>query len=445
MDTSRLTEGVIWKKLLFYFFPILLGAFIQQFYTIADAIIVGQFAGKNALAAVDAASPFMRLFVNMFTGLATGVSIIVAQLYGAGRFSDLRKASGTATAFAFIAGAAVMLLGLAVAGVCLEAMQVPGDLQPLALDYARISFAGMVPMLVYNIGAGILRAVGDAKRPFYFLVIGCLLNIGLDYLFIGLWGWGAAGAAWATNIAQSASAALVIAALTRAPRSHRLCIRSIGVAGPLLKKIIATGMPVALQLSTYPFANMLVQSGINQFGTDAIAAWAISGKLDVILGTVMGAFGVTISNFAAQNYGAGKIDRVLRGARVWMAIGVGSVGLMTVALYAFCRPLAYLFIDDEAVVALSVHVFRFIAPFYCTYLFGEILSGVIRGAGETFRPMLIAVFGVCVLRVVWILLAVPYNRTLDMTLACYPITWVFTSAALVLYYFRFRRGRLQST
>ncbi|MFV0399224.1 MAG: MATE family efflux transporter [Oscillospiraceae bacterium] len=439
MDSNRLTEGVIWKKLLRFFFPLVLGSFLQQLYSMADAVIVGQFAGKEALAAVDATSPLIRLFINMFLGISVGATIIISQYYGGERYAKVHKAVHTGMAFALLGGAVVMVAGIFLAEPCLRLMKVPEELLPMTVSYTRIYFAGMIPSLVYNIGAGILRAVGDSRRPFLFLLVSCLVNIGLDYLFVGGFGWGVSGAALATIISQLISAALAVITLMRSQQSFQLFIRKIGIDKTMFKRILRTGLPIALQSMMYPLANILVQSSVNQFGTDSIAGWAVVGKMDVIIWTMLEAFGSAISTFAAQNCGAGRMDRVLKATRIWLVIALGVIGGISVCLYIFARPFGSLFINDAAVIELSTHMMRNIyAPFYIFFVFIDVLAGVIRGTGETFRPMLITLLGICVLRVLWILVVVPLNHTLDTVLVSFPVTWIVTGSAYIIYFLYYR-------
>lgn len=429
-----LTEGVIWKKLIMFFLPILAGSLFQQLYTTADAVILGHFAGKEALASIDAIYSLTKLPVNFFVGLSSGATIIVSQYFGAKNHGDLSKTVHTAVAFAFTGGLILSVAGIILAPNFLRLMQVPDDIFDYALSYARIFFAGMAASMVYNIGTGILRSVGDSKSPFYFLLVANIVNVVLDLLFVGLFRWHVAGAAFSTVIAQILSAALVIIALIRTALPCRIVPINIRFHKSVLKSIFRLGLPVGIQSSLYPIANMLIQSNINQFGTNSIAAWALCGKLDLLIWLIIDSFGVTISTFTAQNYGARHFVRVIKSVRICMGISLALILAVSVALYVWCRPLSFLFINDIEVIELTTVLMRFLAPLYFLYIGGEIFSGAIRGTGETFKPMVLTLVGTCACRVFWILFAVPIKPTLIMVLWSYPVSWFITSVMFIVYY-----------
>ncbi|WP_313163407.1 MATE family efflux transporter [Sedimentibacter sp.] len=437
-----LTEGVIWKKLVIFFMPILLGSLFQQLYTTADAVILGRFAGVDALASIDAIYSLTKLPVNFFVGLSSGATIIVSQYFGAKNYEDLSKTVHTAIAFAISGGLVLSIMGIVLAPYFLKLMQVPDDIFNYSLSYARIFFAGMAASMVYNVGTGILRAVGNSKSTFYFLIVANIVNVVLDLLFVGLFRWHVAGAAFSTVIAQILSASLVIIALIKTALPCKIIPKKIRFHKAVLKSIFRLGLPIGVQSSLYPLANMLIQSNINQFGTNSIAAWALCGKLDLLIWLIIDSFGITISTFTAQNYGARNYSRIRKGVNICMGISLTLIFTVSGALYVWCRDLSFLFISDVEVIELTAILMKFLSPLYFLYIGGEVFSGAIRGTGETFKPMVLTLIGTCACRVLWILLAVPLNPTIIMVLWSYPVSWLITSVMFIVYYQIYYHSRL---
>lgn len=430
-----ITEGVIWKQLLIFFFPILLGTFFQQLYNTVDAVVVGRFLGKEALAAVGGGTGIIiNLLVGFFVGVSSGASIVIAQFYGAKHRRDVHRAVHTAVALSIAGGAVIMVIGLLCSPVLLRAMGTPVAILDQALVYIRIFFAGMIPNLIYNMGAGILRAVGDSRRPFYYLIAGCLCNIVLDLLFIAGFGMGVGGAALATIISQLVSAVLVLRCLSRSEDMYRLNYRIIHFAPGMLKNMIRIGLPTGLQSVMYSLSNIIIQASVNQFGTDMIAAYTAYSKIDSLFWMVINAFGIAITTFAGQNYGAGKLDRVRGGMKQCLAIAGGVTISISVLFYFFGEYIYLLFTADSAVIADGMVILRFLVPTFITYICIEIISGTLRGTGDVFVPTILTLVGVCALRIIWILAAVPFHTTIQMVLASYPITWTTTSVLLIIYY-----------
>ena len=314
--SNQITEGVIWKQLLFFFFPILFGTFFQQLYNTTDAVIVGKFVGKEALAAVGGpASTLINLLIGFFTGLSSGATVILAQYYGAKKQDDVRRTVHTAMALSVAGGAVIMVLGMLFSGAALRAMNTPDEILSMSAVYMRVYFLGVIPSLVYNMGSGILRAVGDSKRPLYFLVLSCLVNIVLDIFFVTILKMGVVGVAVATALSQVVSALMVMMTLMRTDESYRLVLCEIRFHPVLLHNIIRIGLPAGIQSTMYSASNLIIQSSINAFGTDTIAAWTAYGKVDGIFWMIMGAYGVSITTFAGQNFGAGKYDRIRKSVR----------------------------------------------------------------------------------------------------------------------------------
>jgi putative MATE family efflux protein len=284
-------------------------------------------------------------------------------------------------------------------------------------------------------GAGVLRAVGDSKRPFYYLIVSCGINIVLDLIFVALLDMKAAGAALATVLSQLVSAVLVARSLVCSRSAYRLTIKNFRIDWAKTGYMLKVGVPIGIQSSLYSVANIMVQSAINGFGTDAVAAWGVCGKLDFIIWLLMDAMGIAMSTFTAQNYGAGQTDRLRQGVLACTLISLATVIPVSALLFLLAEPLGRLFLDDSGVIGISTHLMRtFMAPLYFTYIGGEVLSGVIRGTGEAFKPMLITLICTCAVRVVWVLTAVPAHHTLDTVIASYPITWIISSTVFVIYY-----------
>ena len=301
-SANGITEGVIWQQLLLFFLPILLGTFFQQLYNTADAMIVGNYVGKEALAAVGGTTGnLINLIVGFFIGLSSGATVIISQFHGARNSRDVSRTVHTAVALALAGGAALTVFGLVFSPLLLRWMNTPEDVMDAALTYLRIYFVGMVPSLFYNVGSGILRAIGDSRRPLYFLMAACLSNILLDLLLVLGLDMGVAGAAWATILSQAISAAFVFYVLTHSPQAWRLNLRSVRFHPDLLKRVVQIGLPSGLQSVMYSISNVLIQAFINGFGTDVSAAWSAWGRLDGFQWMILNAFGISITTFVGQN------------------------------------------------------------------------------------------------------------------------------------------------
>jgi putative MATE family efflux protein len=372
---NDLTEGVIWKKLCLFALPILAGNFLQQMYVTADAVIIGQFAGKSALA-------------------------------------------------------------------CLKWLNIPEEIRSSTLSYLRIYFTGLSVSMTYNIGAGILRALGHSKQPFYCLIVANGTNILMDLLFVGVFKWDVTGAAVATVISQLLSAVMILYILMKAKLPLNLYLNKLRFHKSILRRIFALGLPIGVQSSFFPIANMLIQSKINSFGIDSIAAWAVCGKLDFLIWLVIDSMGSAVSTFTAQNFGAKQFTRVKRGVLAGTGIAAGIVLTLSAGLYIGSEPLSRLFVNDASVIVMSAGIIRFMAPFYFCYIGGEILSAAICGTGETFRPMLLTLTGTCVCRVLWVLIVVPLHPELKTVLWSYPVSWIVTSVLFIGFYMFYMQNKL---
>ncbi len=437
METNSITEGVIWKNMLVFFLPILLGTFFQQMYNTADAIIVGKFVGTQGLAAVGGTSGTMiNLIVGFFVGLSSGATVILSQYFGGGKTKEIGQTVHTAMAMAIAGGLLIMLIGYTMSPTLLRWMGTPEDVLPDALTYIRIYFAGMIPSLIYNIGSGLLRAVGDSRRPLLFLIVACMTNIVLDVVFVAGFEMGVAGAAWATILSQLVSAVMVVYALTGTHNAYRLEIRKIRFHLPILKGIVKIGLPGGLQSVMYSTSNMIIQAGINSLGTSVMAAYTAYGKLDSFFWTVISAFGVAVTTFVGQNFGAQNYDRVKKSVTTCLVLSAGATVFLSTMLLVFGKALYGMFSDDAVVIDYGMQMLRQLAPVYFLYIGIEIFSGSLRGVGDSLVATVITLGGVCVLRLIWLLVIVPMNTTLQMILLSYPITWSITSALFIFYYLK---------
>ena len=449
MKNTNIIEGPIWKNMLSYFWALLLGAFFQQFYNTIDAVIVSRAVSSDALGAVGgSAAMIVSLFLGFFMGLSSGAAVVISQFYGASRKEEVEKAVHTAIALAIAGGLIITLIGVISAPWVIRTMRTPIEQEAASIIYLRIFFLGMVPNLVYNMGAGILRAVGDSRRPLIVLVISSFVNIGLDLLFViglgmGQKGdvYGVAGVAVATILSQLISAVMVISILMRSNDSYKLVLRRIRFDAQLLGKIVRIGIPAGLQSTMYTLSNILIQAAINGFGKDAASAWAAYGKIDVLFWMTMNSLGTAVTTFAGQNYGVGRYDRVRNSARQGAVIAVILTVPLSILLYIYGDWILRIFVKNEEVIRIGTQMIRFLAPFYVVYIGVEIFSGVLRGMGDAFIPMIITMSGVCVLRVVWILVAFPMHKTIEMVEFSYPLTWTTTSILFLIYYNIFIRKR----
>ena len=438
IKANGITEGSIFGQLLLFFFPILFGTFFQQLYNTADAVVVGRFVGKQALAAVGGTtSTLINLMVGFFVGLSSGATVVISQYYGAKKADKVHWAVHTSVAFSVIGGVLFMAVGLVGARWALTAMHTPEDVMDHAVTYIRIYFLGMVPNLLYNMGAGILRAVGDSRRPLYFLIGSCFVNIILDVVLVAVLRMGVAGAALATISSQLFSAILVILCLTRTQDMYKVEWRKIRIDSRMLQRIIRIGIPAGMQSVMYNISNIIIQAGVNNLGTDNVTAWATYGKVDGLYWMMINALGISVTTFVGQNYGARRMDRVRKGAGACMVIGVVLTAIVSTALYFWGYLFIELFTSDPQVQLISQSLIHFMVPTFITYITIEILSGTLRGVGDAWMPLIITGVGVCLVRVIWIIFALPHFNTILAAAFCYPMTWALTSAAFAVYYYFF--------
>ena len=436
-EKNQITEGVIWKQLLIFFFPIVIGTFFQQIYNTADSIVVGRFVGKEALAAVGGSvNQIVNLVVEVFVGLTSGASVIVAQFYGAKDKKNLNKTLHTSYAFGIVTGFVVAVVGLLVTNTVLELMKTPQELMADSRLYLHIYFCGMIFNIIYNMGASILRAVGDSRRPLYVLMVTCGLNIVLDILLVVIFRLGVMGVAIATVSCQGISSILVTAMLMKEHPLFQLKLREIRFYRVSLNSVLRIGIPAALEATMYTIANLIIQVFVNELGTDTVAAWGTFAKIDAVYWMVVNAFGISITTFVGQNYGAGKAKRMRKSVGICLGMSYAGAILVSGTLYALAGPLYRLFTTDENVVRIGVDMMHFLLPSYFMYVVIGILSGALRGAGRVLVPMLLTCGGVCLIRIIWMFGVFPGHPGINTIMLSYPVSWGITAVLFIIYYFR---------
>ena len=439
---NPLVEGIVWKQLLRFFFPILLGTFFQQMYNTADALIVGRTLGENALGAVGGSTGMITsTAVGFFMGLTSGASIIASQMHGARDRFQVNDSIHTIYGFSLSAGILISFFGFFYAQQMLSWMKTPAALMADSKVYLQIYFAGLVFVLIYNTGASLLRALGDAKRPFWYLIICCVLNIVLDYVMIVFFHMGVAGAAAATVIAQGVSAVLVTLRLLQFREVCDFRLHHIRIHPNMLKRELMLGLPGGTQAAMYSISNIIVTAAINAFGEVTVASWTAYSKFDGLFWMISGAMGVTITTFVGQNYGAGRIDRIKKSVKVMNYAYVVIAVVMSCLVILLRQPLFRIFVQSEEAVAIGCRMLLVISPFYILNIFIENYAGALRGVGDTLIPMLFSVFGICVFRLIYLWVLFPMFPTLEVLCAMYPITWVLTNT-LYLFYYPYRMKRL---
>lgn len=434
-ERQQITEGVIWKQLLIFFFPILMGTFFQQMYNTVDTIIVGRLVGTEALAAVGATGPLVSMVNGFFIGVSSGATVVLSQAYGAGDRKGVSDSIHTGVALSLLLGVMLTAIGICLGGRVMGWMGTPENCMADATTYLRIYFAGSIGTVVYNMGAGILRAMGDSKRPMLFLMVTCILNVVLDLLFVAVLHMGVAGAALATVLSQMISAVLPIVVLLR-QKEDRLELRKLRIERSLLGRILRIGIPAGLQFVTFDFSNILIQSGVNSFGDITMAAWTAHGKTDALTWMVTGAFGVSITTFVGQNFGAQKYSRIRKGTWTCLAMGVVMVAALDALLLAFRTPILGIYTDNPEVIAVGSMVMLSIMPYEFLFMPIEVFAGTMRGVGNSLMPTLITGSCVCLFRVVWLMTAVRHWHSLKTLTLSYPLSWALAAAVFLAVYFK---------
>ena len=440
-DTD-MTRGSIARLLLAFAVPLMAGNLFQQLYNTVDSLIVGNFVGKQALAAVGCTGPIINTLIGLFGGLAAGASVVISQYYGAKDWEKLGKAVHTTVMLTLAACLVLTAVGVWATPLMLRLMDTPSDVIHEAAVYLRIYFGGISGLLLYNIGSGILRAVGDSTRPLYFLIFSALMNTGLDLLFVIRFHLGVAGVAWASIIAQSVSAVLVLAVLMRTDSCVRVELRRLRVHWDMLKKIVRVGIPAALQMAVTAFSNVFVQSYINHFGADCMSGWTAYTKIDQLMFLPMQSLALSATTFVGQNLGAGDTPRAQQGVRRALGISLAVTAVLMVPVLVFAPQLTAFFNRKAEVVAYGTLLLRYISPFYLLCCINQIYSGALRGAGNSQVPMVIMLGSFVVFRQIYLYIVSHFITNTLLPLAMgYPAGWLVCSAATLLYYRRAALGR----
>ena len=431
-----MTSGVIWKELLLFSIPLLLGNLFQLLYNTVDSIVVGNFVGHQALAAVGASTPLINMLIGFFMGVAAGAGVLVSRFFGARKLEELHIAVHTFVAFTFLFGVLMMVAGITLTPLFLQWMGTPADIMDMAVLYLRIYFLGIIPTMLYNSGAGILQAVGDSRRPLCFLTIASVLNIILDLVFVIQLNMGVAGVAWATLIAQTVSCILVAVTLLRSKESYQIIPKKIRIDKPMLMLIVRLGIPSGLQQMIVSFSNVLVMSYVNRFGSAAIAGFSSANKFDNFLGLPVNSFMLAITTFVGQNMGAKQIERVKKGINTCMFMGIGIVIAIGIPAYLFSDLCIRMFSQEADVIYYGSWMMRTLVPFYSILNIAQVLTGAVRGTGNTTVPMLINVFYYCIIRQVFLAVAMMFVNSIVVVFWSYPLTWTLSAVTLFIYYKR---------
>ena len=435
---NPITEGVIWKQLLRYFAPLLAASFLQLLYNTADTIIVGRFVGKTALTAVGGSAGQIYAMVTEFMiGVSGGAGVILSQAYGAKNKRLLDDGLHNAAALALVLGTIFMTAGLIASGPVLHLAGAPQETMKDSVLYLRIVLCGLISNALYNMGAGVLRAVGDSKRPFRFLLICSGMNIALDLLFVAVLGLGIGGAALATILSQTLSAFLVLRTLIRGAGPELmpcLNLRRLRLQRELVLKMLRLGLPLGFETLMYTFSCVVLTSAVNTFGTDTVAAYAGFVRIESFYWMLEAAFAISITTFVGQNLGAGRMDRVHQVARQGAVLMYLFMGTAIVIMYTGCPVWLGLFTTDAGVIEIGVGMMRYLLPFYILYVPSGVFFSTLRGMGDSLRPTVITFLGVCVLRILWVAFVFPAYPTIRALLFCFPVSWSVTSITYAVYY-----------
>lgn len=429
-----MTEGKIWKKLLLFSIPLMMGSFFQQLYNTADSIIVGNYVGKEALAAIGATDNLINTFIGFFMGLSTGAGIIISQYFGAKDEKNVQIAVNTTIGLTFVMSVICTVCALGFRTQMLKLMNTPAEVFVQADAYLRIYFLGVTGLLFYNMGAGILRAVGDSRRPLYFLIFSTVLNIVLDLIFVAGFSLGVEGAAYATVISQGASAVLVMIVLSRERASYRVVWNRIRLNPEMIGKIVRVGLPMALQSAVVSFSNVFVQSYINHFGVAAMAGWSAYGKVDKFCLLPIQSLSLGLMTFVGQNYGAKRYDRIRKGIRTGLTMCFGIAICMIILINLFAESLVSMFIQSPDVVKFGTLFIHIEMPFYLALCVNSVYDSTLRGIGMTKGPMLIMMTNSILFRQIYLFVVSRVSESMIPIVLGYPLGWILCSVMLVLYY-----------
>lgn len=433
---NLLTEGSIPKKILAFAFPLFLGNLFQQLYNTADSLIVGNFIGSDALAAVSSSGSLIFLLVGFFNGVSVGAGVVISRHFGARDKEGVERAVHTTVAFGIVSGILLTILGILFTPMILQMMGTPADVLPSSVLYFKIYFCGSIAFVLYNIFVGILQSVGDSRHPLYYLIISSVINVALDLLFVAGFGMGVGSAALATVISQFVSAILCFIQLLRTKEEYRIVIRRIRFDMPMLKQVISNGLPTGLQNSIIALANVVVQSNINAFGKMAVAGCGSYSKIEGFGFLPVNCFAMALTTFISQNLGARLYDRAKKGARFGVLCCVSMAELIGLLIYIFAPVLIAAFNSDPAVVAYGVEQARTVTLFYFLLSFSHCLAAIFRGAGRSMVPMVVMLVCWCIIRVSYITVVVRFIPDINVIFWAYPLTWFLSSIIFTVFYFK---------
>ncbi len=432
----KLLEGSIWKGIVSFAIPLFLGNLFQQLYNTVDSLIVGNFLGSDALAAVSSSGSLIFLMVGFFNGIAMGAGVVISKYYGAQDYENLKKAVHTDVAFGLAAGLLLMGIGMLLAPQILVWMGTPESVLPNSVVYFRTYFAGSLAFVMYNIVMGILQAVGDSRHPLYYLIFSSIINVALDLLFVGALGLGVGSAAAATVISQAASALLCFVRLMRTEDVYQVKIREIRFHPIMLEQIIRIGLPSGMQNSIISIANIVVQSNINKFGVMAVAGCGVYSKIEGFAFLPITCFAMSLTTFIGQNLGARQYDRAKRGAYFGIACSVALAEIVGVIVYFLIPYFAAAFDSSAEVVAVSVTQAHTEALFYCFLAFSHCIAGIMRGAGKSSVPMFVMLVSWCIIRITYITVTVHFIPKIQVIFWAYPLTWSISSVIFLIYFLK---------
>ena len=434
-----MTNGPLVSKIIRFAIPLALSGILQLLFNAADIVVAGRFVGSQALAAVGSTGALINLIVNLFIGLSIGVNVLVARYYGGGNRKDLYETVHTAVLISVISGVALIFIGIGLSQPLLELMGTPDDVINQSVLYMRIYFVGMPVMMLYNFGAAILRAVGDTQRPLYFLLLAGVINVLLNLLFVIVFHMGVEGVVIPTVISQCVSATLVLLCLVKSDAVYRVNLKELHIYKEKLLQMIKIGVPAGIQSATFSISNVLIQSTINSFGSIAMAGSTAGGNIEGFVWTAMDAFTQSTLSFTGQNYGAKKFHRITK--VVWYNLGlVTVVGLVLgIGAYLVGPWVLQVYSSDPEVIAYGLERMLLVCTPYALCGVMNVLVGAMRGLGSSLTPMVVSIFGVCVLRVVWIYTVFPLDPSFAMLFLSYPVTWAVTAAIEVVCFFVIRK------
>ena len=430
-----MTEGSIVRHILTFAFPLLIGNIFQQLYNMVDTWVVGNYVSNAAFSAVGSVGPIINMLIGFFLGLASGAGVVISQYYGAKNEEKVRATVHTSILMTLCMAAVFTVAGVLMAPHMVDMMKAPDDVRPEAITYLTIYFSGVVGLMIYNMGAGILRAVGDSRRPFLFLCVSASLNTVLDLLFVLAFDMGVAGVAWATVIAQCSSAVLVLVTLMRSSSCIRLIPRELRISWEMLRKIVKVGIPAALQMAVTSFSNIFVQSYINYFQTDVMSGWTAYNKIDQILFMPMQSIALASTTFVGQNLGRNQVERARRGVAISLATAAVSTVVMMIPVLVFAPHFVAFFNSKPEVVSYGTMLLRAISPFYVLCCVNQVYSGALRGAGDSRAPMIIMLFSFVLFRQIYLYIMANFiaNEIIPIAMG-YPAGWLVCSTITFIYY-----------